>query len=128
MDDETVLAAFAALAQPTRLTAFRKLVATHPAGLPAGEIASFCEVPHNTMSTHLAVLARARLVTGTRHGRVMEYRADIEGFRALVDFMMRDCCGGNPDICSPVVERFASACCAPAPKAKAHVRSNIARR
>ncbi len=114
MDAKKVQTAFAALAQPTRLKAFRKLVAAHPSGLPAGEIAAFCGVPHNTMSTHLAALMRARLINVARLGRSMHYRADIDGFRGLIDFLMRDCCNGRPDICAPVVERFNAACCAPA--------------
>jgi ArsR family transcriptional regulator, arsenate/arsenite/antimonite-responsive transcriptional repressor len=113
MDAQKALAAFAALAQPTRLTAFRKLVAAQPDGLAAGEIAAACEVPHNTMSTHLAALTRAGLVTVERNGRVMTYRADLDGLRGLVAFLMRDCCGGNADICAPVIEEFNAACCAP---------------
>ncbi len=114
MDAKKSQAAFAALAQPTRLRAFRKLVGAHPQGLPAGIIAEFCKVPHNTMSTHLAALTRAGLITVVRVGRSMNYRANLEGFRGLVDFMLRDCCGGRPDICAPVVDDFAASCCAPA--------------
>ena len=33
----------------------------------------------------------------------MNYRADLDGFRGLIDFMLRDCCGGRPEICAPVV-------------------------
>ncbi len=115
MDHKKAQAAFAALAQPTRLKAFRKLIAAHPDGLPAGEIAEFCKVPHNTMSTHLAALMRGGLIAVTREGRSMNYRADLDGFRGLIDFLMRDCCGGRPEICAPVVDDFA-ACCAPARK------------
>ena len=43
MDAKKSQAAFAALAQPTRLKAFRKLVAAHPDGLPAGEIAAILQ-------------------------------------------------------------------------------------
>jgi len=114
MDANRSQAAFAALAQPTRLKAFRRLVAAHPHGLPAGEVAQFCEVPHNTMSTHLAALMRGGLITVTRAGRSMHYRADLDGFRALIAFLMRDCCGGRPEICAPVVDQFNAACCAPA--------------
>jgi DNA-binding transcriptional ArsR family regulator len=113
MDDKKAQDAFAALAQPTRLKAFRKLVAAHPQGLPAGEIAAFCKVPHNTMSTHLAALTRARLITVARAGRVMSYRADLDGLRGVIDYLMNDCCGGRPEICAPVVEQFNAACCAP---------------
>ena len=113
MDAKKSQAAFAALAQPTRLKAFRKLIAAHPDGLPAGEIAQFCKVPHNTMSTHLAALTRAGLIAVARDGRSMNYRANLDGFRGLIDFMLRDCCGGRPDICAPVVDDFAASCCAP---------------
>jgi len=116
MDAKKTHAAFAALAQPTRLKAFRKLVAAHPQGLPAGAIAQFCKVPHNTMSTHLAALMRGGLIKVARQGRSMNYRADLDGFRGLIDFMMRDCCNGRPEICAPVVEEFAAGC-APARKA-----------
>ena len=110
MDAKKALAAFAALAQPTRLAAFRKLVAAQPDGLAAGDVAAACKVPHNTMSTHLSALARAGLVTFERNGRVMTYRADVDGLRGLVAFLMRDCCGGNAAICAPVVAEFNAAC------------------
>lgn len=99
MDVERSQAAFAALAQPTRLKAFRKLVAVHPDGLPAGEIADVCDVPHNTMSTHLTALNRAGLVTVERDGRMMNYRADIRGLRGLIRFLASDCCTGRPELC-----------------------------
>jgi len=99
MDVSKAQDAFAALAQPTRLKAFRKLVAAHPQGLPAGEIADVCEVPHNTMSTHLTVLNRAGLVTVERDGRVMNYRADVAGLRGLIRFLATDCCHGRPEMC-----------------------------
>jgi arsenate reductase len=121
MDAKKMQAAFAALAQPTRLKAFRKLIALHPAGLPAGEIAAYCKVPHNTMSSHLAALMRGGLIAGTREGRSMNYCADVDGFRGLIDFMMRACCGGRPEICAPVVDDFNAACCAPARKETVNV-------
>ena len=117
VDAKKSQAAFAALSQPTRLKAFRKLVAAHPKGLSAGDIAAFCKVPHNTMSTHLAALMRGGLITVTRDGRSMNYRADLDGFRGLIDFLLRDCCGGRPDVCAPVVEDFAASRCAPLKKA-----------
>ena len=87
------------LAQPTRLAAFRQLLAAHPESLPAGEIARLCEVPHNTMSTHLGILSRAGLIAVERQGRVMNYRADVRAFRGLLRFLTRDCCNGRPDLC-----------------------------
>jgi ArsR family transcriptional regulator, arsenate/arsenite/antimonite-responsive transcriptional repressor / arsenate reductase (thioredoxin) len=99
IDENDVIEGLGSLAQPTRLAAFRHLLAAHPASLPAGEIARRCEVPHNTMSTHLSILSRAGLIAVERQGRVMNYRADLGGFRGLVTFLARDCCGGRPELC-----------------------------
>jgi ArsR family transcriptional regulator, arsenate/arsenite/antimonite-responsive transcriptional repressor / arsenate reductase (thioredoxin) len=100
VDERDVIEGLGSLAQPTRLMAFRHLLSAHPEALPAGEIARRCEVPHNTMSTHLSILNRAGLVAAERQGRVMNYRADLRGFRGLVTFLARDCCGGRPELCS----------------------------
>jgi ArsR family transcriptional regulator, arsenate/arsenite/antimonite-responsive transcriptional repressor / arsenate reductase (thioredoxin) len=90
---------FGSLGQPTRLQALRLLLSAHPESMAAGEIARRCEVPHNTMSGHLAILQRAGLIEFERDGRLMNYRADVGGFRALVDFLARDCCEGKPELC-----------------------------
>jgi DNA-binding transcriptional ArsR family regulator len=62
MDNLESIAALAALAQSTRLDTFRLLVMREPDGVPAGELARLIEVPQNTMSAHLTVLAHAGLV------------------------------------------------------------------
>jgi len=90
---------FGSLAQPTRLAAVRHLLAVHPQSLPAGEIARLCEVPHNTMSTHLGILSRAGLISAEKDGRSMNYRADVTGFRGLLKFLSQDCCNGRPELC-----------------------------
>jgi predicted transcriptional regulator len=53
MDDLETISALAALAQNTRLEAFRLLVKHEPLGIPAGEIARLMAVPQNTMSLKL---------------------------------------------------------------------------
>ena len=78
--------------------------------MPAGEVARRCKVPHNTMSTHLAALTRAGLVAVRRNGRGMNYRADLDGLRALVTFLARDCCNGRPEICAPMLVDLADPC------------------
>jgi protein-tyrosine-phosphatase/DNA-binding transcriptional ArsR family regulator len=90
---------FGSLAQPTRLAAVRHLLAVHPGCLSAGEIARRCDVPHNTMSTHLGILSRAGLIAVEKDGRSMNYRADVTGFRGLLDFLSRDCCNRRPEVC-----------------------------
>jgi ArsR family transcriptional regulator, arsenate/arsenite/antimonite-responsive transcriptional repressor len=95
--------AFGALAQPTRLETFRLLVRHEPAGVPAGELARLLAVPQNTMSAHLAVLSRAGLIGGERQSRSILYRANLARLRELILFLLKDCCGGRPDLCAPIV-------------------------
>jgi DNA-binding transcriptional ArsR family regulator len=92
MDEEQAILAFAALAQPTRLQVFRLLVEHEPDGLAAGEIARQMAVPHNTMSSHLAVLTRAGLIEAERQSRAIIYRARLEAVRSLAGFLVKDCC------------------------------------
>ncbi|MGH6818476.1 MAG: ArsR/SmtB family transcription factor [Methylovirgula sp.] len=111
------VAAFAALAQATRLETFRRLAHREPAGIPAGELARLMAVPQNTMSAHLAVLSRAGLIYGQRQSRSIIYRADLARLRELVLFLLKDCCGGRPDLCAPIVKELTP--CRP-PKVSAH--------
>ena len=103
MDEIETIAAFAALAQTTRLDTFRLLVAREPDGVPAGELARLMAVPQNTMSAHLRILARAGLVSGERRSRSIIYRANLARLRELVSFLLKDCCGGRPDVCAPLI-------------------------
>lgn len=109
MESEDAILALAALAQSTRLEVFRLLVRHEPDGLPAGEIAQALAVPANTMSSHLGVLSRAKLVSFERHSRSMVYRADLERVRGLVMFLLKDCCQGRSELCAPLLAELA--CC-----------------
>ncbi len=110
MDNESGLVALGALSQPTRLEAFRLLVLHEPEGLLAGEIARRLGVPHNTMSTHLAILSRAGLVSCQKQSRTMTYRAHLPSVRDLVVYLLRDCCGGRPELCAPLIEDLTPCC------------------
>lgn len=112
MDKNTAIAALAALAQTTRLETFRFLVRHEPDGVPAGELARLLDVPQNTMSAHLATLARAGLVTSERQSRSIIYRADLQGLRDLTLFLLKDCCGGSIELCAPLIAEL-TPCCTP---------------
>ena len=105
---------------------FRLLAKHEPQGLAAGDIARALAVPQNTMSSHLSVLSRAGLVSAQRFSRSIVYRADLARFRAVVLFMLKDCCDGRPEICAPLIESL-TPCCQPKPKRKAqsHVRESL---
>jgi ArsR family transcriptional regulator len=103
MDNIEVICGLSALAQTTRLDTFRLLVSREPDGVAAGELARLVAIPQNTMSTHLAILARAGLVRGERQSRSIIYRAALQRFRELTLFLLKDCCGGHPEICTPLI-------------------------
>ncbi len=115
MESEQTILALAALAQSTRLGVFRLLVKHEPDGLAAGDIAKALAVPQNTMSAHLAILARAGLVMSERKSRSIIYWANLVTFQDLTSFMVEDCCGGSGDLCAPV------AACKPAHGKRAKV-------
>jgi len=110
MDISTTVKALGALAQESRLNAFRLLVQSGPDGLAAGEIARRLEIPHNTLSSHLAILSNAGLLTSHRQSRSIIYRIDFDGTRDLLSFLMQDCCQGQPELCSPVLDSLLLSC------------------
>lgn len=102
--------ALSALAQRSRLEVFRILVRRGPEGMPAGEIADAVGIPANTMSAHLAILARAGLITPRRNGRSVVYTVDFDGTKTLMTFLMEDCCQGRPDLCGGILQAASSGC------------------
>ena len=110
MDSTQAIAALAALAQTTRLETFRLLVKHEPEGVAAGELARLMAAPQNTMSAHLAILSRAHLIKGERRSRSIIYRADLARLRELTLFLLKDCCGGSPFVCAPLVADLVPCC------------------
>ena len=103
MEILTALAAFAALSQETRLNIVRLLVREGPQGLTAGVLAERLGAPPSTLSFHLKELEREQLVQARREGRRIHYSADYAGLRGLVDFLLADCCQGDPRLCGPYI-------------------------
>ena len=99
LSEAHAISALAALAQPTRLAIFRLLIKHAPLGVTAGVIADTIGAPHNTLSSHLAILVRAGLLRSTRDGRTIVYRSDVGGMQSLLTFLVDDCCNGHPELC-----------------------------
>lgn len=112
MDVMIAARTFAALSQKSRLEAFRLLVRCGSEGISAGDIARSLGIPHNTMSSHLAILVNAGLLTSRRESRSVIYSIDFEGTRALLAFLMEDCCQGRPEVCAPLLDSVLPECCA----------------
>lgn len=73
--------------------------------MAAGALGKALGVPAATMSFHLKELVSVGLILSRREGRSIVYAADYGGLRALVDFLMTDCCQGDPRLCGPYVIR-----------------------
>ena len=82
MQQTDMIAPLSALAQPTRLAMF-VAIAAEPDGLNSTDVAELTNTPRSNTSTHLNILRHAGLVTATRSGREIRYRAE----RDLVDGM-----------------------------------------
>jgi ArsR family transcriptional regulator len=104
--------ALAALAQESRLKVFRLLVRQGPSGMAAGDVARTLGVPPNTLSSHLAILSRAGLIGSRKEGRSVIYAMDVVGTRALLSFLVEDCCRAEPNICAQLIQSALSGCCA----------------
>ncbi len=101
METKTVVNQLAALAQETRLAAWRLLIEAGPAGLTVGAIGEALGVPPATLSFHLKTLANAGLVSTRQEGRFIHCSADFAAMHGLVGFLSENCCGGAD--CSPAL-------------------------
>lgn len=101
MENRSAVAALAALAQESRLSVFRHLVELGPEGAHPGEIAQALDIAPATLSFHLKSLLHAGLVDAEPSGRHIRYRANFAQVQGLIDFLMRNCCGGDPAKCLP---------------------------
>ena len=104
MKTRQAIAALGALAQETRLAAFRLLVQAGPEGMPAGEIAEKLDLPPSSLSFHLAQLTQAGMVVQLRAGRSLIYSIDFESMNGLMAYLTENCCGGKGSACMPACE------------------------
>ncbi len=114
MESPQIVKALGALAQETRLQAFRMLVQAGPEGCTAGAVAERLGVPPTTLSFHLAQLLHAGLVSQRRCGRQLIYAAAYEVMNGLVAYLTENCCGRA---CIPVA-------CSPAPQHSSQERKH----
>jgi len=90
------VAHLAALAQQTRLAAFRLLVQTGPEGLCVGDIQARLRTPPATLSFHLKELTRVGLIQARQRGRFIYYSPNLKAMNALLGYLTDNCCGGEP--------------------------------
>ena len=87
MDDATAARVCNALGLGARLEVVRFLAVAGPAGVPQRVIARAFNIPANTMSGQLTILARAGLVAGRRNGQEVFYTASVERLGELAAYL-----------------------------------------
>lgn len=102
-----------ALANGGRLSIFRMLVQAGREGVAAGEIARRLDVLPNTLSANLNILSNAGLIENRREGRSVIYTARYEQMTELLEYLMQDCCAGNPEVCAPLADLVMRSRCVP---------------
>jgi DNA-binding transcriptional ArsR family regulator len=110
MEKKKALACLSALGHEGRLDIFRLLVKAGQGGLVAGEISVELGLLPNSLSTQLGILAHCGLARAEREGRNIRYRAEMAVMREVLSYLMEDCCGGNPALCAPLLEKLACGC------------------
>ena len=87
MEENDVITALAALAQPVRLRVFRALVVAGPQGLTPSVLSEQLAVPGTSLSFHLKELTHAGLVSQEREGRNLIYRAAFDRMNGVIHYL-----------------------------------------
>lgn len=114
LDSSLAANQFAALAHETRLIVFRTVMRAGPEGVAAGDLAEQANVSPSNLSAHLSVLVNAGLLDMRRDGRHRYYSAALEQIRGLINYLIIECCDGNPAVC----DLGSDSNCAPEPLQK----------
>lgn len=101
MKIDAAVDALAALAQESRLAAFRLLVQTGSEGLAAGVLGEKLGIPPATLSFHLKGLLHAKLVKSRAEGRYVIYTANFAEMDKLIAYLTENCCAGDAAQCAP---------------------------
>ena len=92
MNLDTALIAFSAISQETRLRVLKLLIEYGRDGAPAGALSDLLEIPHNSLSFHLAQLSHAGLVTSRKQGRSIIYAASNDTIQEMIAYLNENCC------------------------------------
>ncbi|MBB4285404.1 ArsR/SmtB family transcription factor [Roseospira goensis] len=86
------------LGHPVRLAVFRLLVRAGPEGAVVGDLLKHVDIPKSTLSHHLQHLIMVGLVHQRREGRSLRCFVDGREARAMLDYLLSECCQGLTDM------------------------------
>lgn len=105
LEPNQVVTALAALAQATRLSIYRLLVASGKQGMAAGQIAERLQLPPAALSFHFKTLCHAGLVTSRQEGRYIFYVANYTVMNEMLAYLTENCCAGDGSSCDAVNQK-----------------------
>ena len=108
MKKDRALNALSALSHEARLDIIRQLVPLGQNGLSAGDIGRNTKIAASRLSFHLSILENAGLVSSRRDSRNIIYRVQHKNLGGLIDYLMHDCCGADPQICACTMRNSAA--------------------
>jgi ArsR family transcriptional regulator, arsenate/arsenite/antimonite-responsive transcriptional repressor len=86
---------FTAMGTEPRLRIMQLLLSAHPEGLVVGEIISELGLSASALSHHLEKLKHEELVTVSREGTFLRYKANTSALQELLSFLYAECCTRN---------------------------------
>jgi ArsR family transcriptional regulator len=92
-----------ALGNPTRLKIYRALVKAGDAGLSVGKLQAKLDVAASTLSHHLKAMLIVGLIHQERQSTTLICRANYDVMRALVGYLVAECCADG--VCPPVASK-----------------------
>jgi ArsR family transcriptional regulator len=99
-----------AMGTEPRLRIMRVLLAAHPEGLVAGEVAEELGIPGPTLSHHLEKLRNEDLVRVRREGTFLRYTANSEALEELLGFLYAECCSRSRAVQPESITRSCRRC------------------
>lgn len=96
MDVEEVAKVLKELGHPNRLRIFKRLVRAGFDGLPVGVLREDIDIPHSSMTHHIASLVSAGLIEQKREGRVLRCVPQYGRLWDVIAFLQSECCIDDP--------------------------------
>lgn len=97
MDVEEVAMVLRELGHPHRLRIFKHLVKAGYGGLPVGVLREELNIPHSSMTHHVASLVSVGLIERQREGRILRCVPQYERLWAVTEFLQSECCVNDVD-------------------------------
>ncbi|UWQ91102.1 helix-turn-helix domain-containing protein [Rhodobacteraceae bacterium M382] len=96
--EKEILKRLTTLGHPHRMAVFRLLVRRYPDDVSAGDIGAALGIKPSTLSVYLSALREIGLISQTRHGTSLLYKAQVSAVQQIMDYLLLDCGRGRPDI------------------------------